>query len=290
MATGDNAIKRMNASLDRIAVDANPAMRSVIELLREASDVNAGTVEERMAILKEGLNVETLTDPSVIAHTRLYQHIKTVLSLLESPIAEGRWRLCLRVFDAILADDDRAVSESIVVSISPRSNPQQPDNVQLLPRDYNERRKESTSFQIAKAMGTRFRDQEKYSGTLEDAEMLSFLAFRDSYVTAIEELDVPHDSSRVDLLHHALKGIARDFFFKAIRGHATQLATAFAALQDRFLNESVKLEIRSRLISMKLSDIQEAGDLDKRSAVQTAHRRIYALTMQGHVEYQTDQP
>jgi hypothetical protein len=129
-------------------------------------------------------------------------------------------------------------------------------------------------------MGSLYSNFTKYSGGLEDAETVPFNVFRASHMTALVELGVPREH-RAPLVHHALKVTALDFFHEKIQGRGLQLAEVFAALQENFLSESVKLGIRIKLVSLRLAHVQAEGDRTKLEAVEVSKKTIYSLIQQG---------
>jgi type I site-specific restriction endonuclease len=111
--------------------------------------------------------------------------------------------------------------------------------------------------------------------------------FSASYLTALDELGVPHEH-RAHLIHHALKGSALDLYHETLQGKVTQLAEMFSALQEKFLNESVKLGIRAKLISLRLGYIQIAGNYTKVEAIEAVKKTVCAMCQLGQDEYKTD--
>jgi hypothetical protein len=69
-------------------------------------------------------------------------------------------------------------------------------------------------------MSSRYSDSTKYSGQVEDQSVLSFNIFRASYMTAVEELEVPRDH-QASMIHHAMKGHALDFYHESIHRKVT---------------------------------------------------------------------
>jgi hypothetical protein len=84
---------------------------------------------------------------------------------------------------------------------------------------------------------------------MNEGEM-PFGAFRSAYIKTMEELDVPH-GQRASLIHHALQGPALTYFYQAMTD-ITQLSEAFLAIEEKFLNESVKQSIRAKLLNTTL--------------------------------------
>jgi type I site-specific restriction endonuclease len=98
---------------------------------------------------------------------------------------------------------------------------------------------------------------------------------------------VPHEH-RAHLIHHALKGSALDFYHETLQVKVTQLAEMFSALQEKFLSESVKLGIRAKLISLRLGDIQTAGNYTKVETIEAVKKTLCAMCQQDQDEYKTD--
>jgi DNA-binding HxlR family transcriptional regulator len=90
------------------------------------------------------------------------------------------------------------------------------------------------------------------------------------------------------MIHHALKGPALHFYHESIHGKVTQMGEVFKILENKFLSESVKLGIRTKMLSLRLSQIQKKDDLTKLEAIDVAKRQIYSLSQQGQTEYRTD--
>jgi hypothetical protein len=204
-----------------------------------------------------------------------------------------RKRLCIRLaeglHDAEFVNDAEAILESrrtnsALYSQHDESSAGQLQRTSAIPSDRN---REGTLFSIAKAMGSRYSDATRYSGDVKNAETVPFKVFRASYLTALEELGVPHEH-RAPLIHHALKGSALDFYHENLQGRVTQLAEMLSALQEKFLSESVKSGIRAQLISLRLGEIQAAGNLTKVEAIEVAKKTICTMSQQGQDEYKTD--
>lgn len=144
----------------------------------------------------------------------------------------------------------------------------------------------TTSFHLSKALSARWNFSEKYSGSIDGT---SFFVFRSDYMTAMKELAVPR-TLQVQFLHHALRDDAKDYFMDKIlqNGDVTQISDAFQLLEDKFLNDAAKSAIQSELISLRLSDIQKAHDLDKIDGLKWATKRILHLSGHCAEEYKNE--
>jgi hypothetical protein len=204
-----------------------------------------------------------------------------------------RKKLCIRLAEGL--HDAEFVNEAEAILAASRSasalNLQRDENVAGRARragaNSTQSNREYTLFSIAKAVGLRYSDAKRYSGDVSNAETVPFKVFRASYLTALDELTAPHEH-RAPFIHHALKGSALDFYQENLQDKVTQLAEMFSALQEIFLNESVKLGIRARLISLRLCDIHTASNYKKLEAIEAVKKTICTMSQQGQDEYKTD--
>jgi hypothetical protein len=101
------------------------------------------------------------------------------------------------------------------------------------------------------------------------------------------DLSVPREL-RPAFIHHALKVPALDYYHAEINDKVTQLAEVFKLLEGKFLSESVRLGIRTKLLSLRISNFQKKEDCTELEAVESSRRQIYSLSQQGQPEYRTD--
>jgi Zinc knuckle len=103
----------------------------------------------------------------------------------------------------------------------------------------------------------------------------------------MEEREVPRDQ-RASFVPHALKGPALELFHSDILGRATQIAEVYTLLEAKFLSESVKLGIRTKLLSLRIADFQIKEDIPKVEAIEKMKLLIYQYAQQGQPEYRSD--
>jgi Zinc knuckle len=103
----------------------------------------------------------------------------------------------------------------------------------------------------------------------------------------MEELEVPRDQ-RASFLHHALQGPALEFFHSNIIGRVTQIAEVYTLHEAKFLSESVKLGIRTKLLSLRIADFQIKEDIPEIEAIEKRKLLIYQYAQQGQQEYRSD--
>jgi hypothetical protein len=278
-----------------LAADGDVALRSVIAAINEILTHDSASDLEKQGILREALDLDTLMSPDVAGSTQLCRQIKNTMLLIGLTPGDDvrRKKLCIRLAEGL--HDAEFVNEAEAILASSRAgsalNLHRDENVAGQARRVGAHstqiNREYNLFSIAKAMGSRYSDATRYSGDISNAETVPFKVFRASYLTALEELGVPHEH-RAPLIHHALKGSALDFYHENLQGKVTQLAEMFSALQEKFLNESVKLGIRAKLISLRLGDIQTAGNYTKVEAIEAVKKTICTMSQQGQDEYKTD--
>jgi hypothetical protein len=282
--------QRVLTNLDRLDRQPNldPRVRSVALTLREILEAPEDTTnEEKQEILAECLDVDTLTHPAVSGMTHLCRQIKDVMTLVGLPPSDNRRvRLPIRIAHGLFEREMVTAVEAALTN--PRAG--HGDEHGISTRDPAIPRiqpAESSSFAIVKAISSRYSDSTKYNGQLDDDSAISFNIFRASYMTAMEELGAPREQ-RASLIHHALKGPALDFYHESIHGKVTQVGEVFLALEEKFLSESIKLGIRTKLLSLRLSEMQRKENLTKLEAIEIAKRQIYNLSQQGQNEYRSD--
>jgi hypothetical protein len=291
MATVERIIANASQLAERSS-SAESALRSVVGVICEILTDTAATNADKQVMLREALDLDTLTSPDVVGSTQLCRQIKNVMVVIGLTPGDDtrRKRLCIRLaeglHDAEFVKEAEEILEQRKISQNGNSTGVAASTARDVPAIRNAENN-GNLFSIAKAMGSRFSDSTKYSGGMEDAETVPFNVFRASYMTALDELGVPREH-RAPLIHHALKGTALDFFHEKIQGRDLQLAEVFAVLQDKFLSESIKLGIRMKLVSLRLADVQAAGNCTKLEAVESSKKTIYSLSQQGQEEYRTD--
>jgi hypothetical protein len=261
---------------------------SVIMTLQEILNLPAesSTTAEKKDILLECLDADTLAHPSVAGMTHICRQIKDTMILIGlNPGENRRKRLPIRIAEG-LGLEQAEISE-IESAIS--NTPHQLDESSLtsMPTAAQSQPHESSAFSISKAISSRYTDHLRYNGQVDDEDAVTFKIFRATYTIAMQELGVPH-GQQAALVHHALKGPALDYYHSNIYDRVTQLAEVFVLLERKFLSESVKLGIRTKLLSLRLADFQSQHDCGKLEAVEIAKRDIYRLSQQGQQEYRTD--
>jgi hypothetical protein len=291
METAERILVKV-AHLAERSLSAESALRSVVGVITEVLTDITATSEAKQAMLREALDFETLMSPDVVGSTQLCRQIKNVMVLIGMTLGVDtrRKRLCIRIaerlHDAVFVKEAEEILEQ-----RKQSHDGNPTGITTSPAHsipaIRSAENKANLFSIAKAMGSRYNNSTKYSGGLEDAKTVLLNVFRASYMTALDELCIPREY-RAPLVHHALKGTALDFFHEKIQGRDLQLAEVFAALQEMFLSESIKLGIRMKLVSLRLADVQADGDRTKLEAVEASKKTIYSLSQQGQDEYNTD--
>jgi hypothetical protein len=249
-----------------LATTGDVALQSVIAARNEIFTHGSASDIEKQEILHEALGLDMLMSLDVSGSSQLCRQIKNTMLLIG--LAPGddvrRKRLCIRfsegLHDAEFVSEAEAILESRRTSAALHSKRDENNagQAQRASASSFDRNREGTLFSIAKAMGSRYSDAIQYSGDVANAVTVPFKVFRASYLTALEELGVPHEH-RAPLIHHALKGPALEFNHENIQGRVTQLTAMFSALQEKFLSESVMLGIRAKSILLRLGDIQAAG-------------------------------
>jgi hypothetical protein len=259
----------------------------------------AMTNESKQAIMRETLDLDTLMAPAVADSTQLCRQIKDTMVLIGLTPGDDnrRKRLVIRIAEGLhedsafaseserLLEENRRASQPAARESASGSSagPAAGSSASAVAHGAGN---QSNLFQIAKAMSSRYSESSKYSGVTNETVNLPFSVFRSSYMTAIQELDVPREY-HASLLHHALRGPALDYFYECLSGKVTQIGEALKILEDKFLGASVKLEIRTRLLSLRLAEIQKEKDLTKIEAIEDVRRIIYNLSQQGQPEYRT---
>ncbi len=212
---------------------------------------------------------------------------------LEIPMGEvrRRKRLCFSVYEGLFEDSEQnSRAENIIssrvesehtISGSGQSNTAVVSDVQNTGGVFS-------NLQLARGVSGAWTDASKYSGDPEDIiHGTSFATFKNGYLMTMSELDVPREM-RVKFMHHALKGPAKVFFFSDIFEKIHFPAEAFTAIENRFLDESTKLSLRSKLMGLRLSEVQEEFELSKLAALEKVREMIYTLSQNGHNEYKSD--
>jgi hypothetical protein len=281
--------------IEELAADGDVALRSAFAAINEILTHDSASDLEKQGIVREALDLDTLRSPDVAGSTQLCIQIKNKILLISITPGDDvrRKKLCIRLAEGLHGAEFAKEAEAILAASRAGSalNLQREKNVAGRARrpgaNSAQSNLEYNLFSISKAMGSRYSDATRYSGDVSNAETVPFKVFRASYLTALDELGVPHEH-RAPLIHHALKGSALDFYHENLQGKVTQLAEMFSALQEKFLNESVKLGIRAKLISFRLCDIQTAGNYKKVEAIEAVKKTICAMSQQGQDEYKTD--
>ena len=117
----------------------------------------------------------------------------------------------------------------------------------------------------------------RFDGALDSQPSLH--RFKQVYRSIMTEHLISPESQPA-LLHHALEGIARDFFFESIREVAKNLDTAFALLDSQFDSEHRRAQARAFLESQSLAAIRTEFQCSNSRALEHAVQRINNVTPQ----------
>ncbi len=150
-----------------------PEQVSIVNFLQDATNEALGSTAERRNALLETLEFDIVTDESVIGWTYLFQQVKATMEILGVRIGDDkrRKRLCVRGFEGLFSCEevDRAELnlEEILSARTPSSVNRSPFSESAQSQMFN--RDHDNSFGVAKALGSRWSDSQKYSGEISDS-------------------------------------------------------------------------------------------------------------------------
>jgi len=95
-------------------------------------------------------------------------------------------------------------------------------------------------------------------------------------------------------MHHALSGLAKDFFFDKIQHQCTTLGEAYSMLQERFDNESTRVQMKARIDNISIGSLRKEHSISTEQALHRAFKMITdlfaAMAYNNHFGSQYAQP
>lgn len=288
---------------DVIASAKIAALSKVLDTLPDHTDllaeVKVSLVESirlpkdrALNLLRVRLEPATLVNDHVTPKKHIYRAILNVLDALGVPVAltEGE-SVVLTTIDILFNGESLKEANAIAKSLyeahisgmaSGSIAPAPLNPVSHSPQDFRSNSPRSSSGQyqnsndspsrkLSSASHTFRNSTHSFSGSYDSP--MSLYRFKQLFSTTIEQYQIPQHSA-LTLMLTALEGVALDYYFDKIKGHANNLNEAYKLLDARFDSPHTRAQAQSFLESTTLASIRETESCTTARALEFAQRKI----------------